>query len=106
MAERSAAPPVVDEPENSRFVIHVDGTEAELTYRQRAGRLILVHTGVPESLSGQGLAGQLVRTAVERAAREGLTVAPWCPYVRNWLEKHPDEAATIEIDWTPPPQPS
>lgn len=103
MAERTDAPPVVDEPEERRFVIYHEGAEAELEYRIRAERMMLTHTGVPEELSGRGLAGRLVRTAVERAAREGLTVVPWCPYARKWLEDHADVAATVDIDWSPPP---
>ena len=34
----------------------------------------------------------------------GVTVLPWCPYARSWLEKHPDEAARITIDWSDPPE--
>ena len=63
-------------------------------------RLILAHTEVPETLRGRGIAGRLVRAAVERAAATGETVVPWCPYARKWLEDHPDDAARIAIDWS------
>lgn len=70
------------------------------------GRLILVHTGVPEILGGRGVGGQLVRAAVARADAEALTVVPWCPFVRRWLADHPDVAATVTINWaSPPPAP-
>jgi uncharacterized protein len=95
-------PTVVDDRERHRFVLVEDGVEAELVYRARPDRLILVHTGVPDEVGGRGLAGDLVRAAVERAAAEGLTVVPWCPYTRAWLRDHPDEAASVDIDWTPP----
>ena len=81
----------------------MDGEIAELVYRRRADRLILVHTGVPETLAGQGLGGRLVAAAVERAAREHLTLVPLCPFARDWLERHPDAAATVNIDWGEPP---
>jgi predicted GNAT family acetyltransferase len=93
---------VVDQPERGRFALFADGHEAELTYRMAPGRITLVHTGVPEPLEGRGIAGRLVRAAVERAAAEGLTIAPWCPYARRWLERHPDAAATVTVDWSPP----
>lgn len=102
MSER-AQPEVVDEPDAHRFTATVDGQVAELRYRRDDGRVVLLHTEVPEELEGRGIAGALVRTAVARAAEEDVTVAPWCPYARSWLEKHPDEAATVEIDWSPPP---
>lgn len=95
---------IVDDPATSRFVHRADGLEAELTYRAEPGRLTLTHTGVPDELGGRGLGGRLVRAAVERARRTGEVLAPWCPFARSWLEKHPDEVADVEVDWSPPPE--
>ena len=99
------SPFVRDDPGKSRLVVEQNGAEAELVYRRNGDRLILVHTGVPAELAGRGVGGQLVRAAVERAAAEGLTVVPWCPYARKWLEDHPDAAAAVTVDWEAPPQP-
>lgn len=90
---------VSDRPDERRFLIEADGHEAELVYRVVDDQLRLIHTGVPEELGGRGLGGVLVRAAVDRAEREGLTIVPWCPFARGWLEKHPDEAARVSIDW-------
>jgi predicted GNAT family acetyltransferase len=97
-------PIVTDNTDASRFELEVDGHLAELVYRLRGDRLILVHTGVPDELGGRGLGGVLVRAALARAEAEGLTIAPWCPFARAWLEKHPDDAAKVAIDWSPPPE--
>lgn len=91
---------VTDNQDGSQLEIRADGELAELVYRTRAGRLILVHTGVPESLSGRGLGGELVRAAIGKAAAAGMTIVPLCPFARSWLERHPDEAAKVAIDWT------
>jgi uncharacterized protein len=93
------APRVTDNADASRFELALDGHLAELTYRRRADRLVLVHTGVPDALSGRGIGGQLVCAAVARAAAGGLTVVPLCSFARTWLERHPDTAATVTIDW-------
>lgn len=93
---------VVDDTATSRFLHATDGLEAELVYRAEDGRLVLVHTGVPDELGGRGLGGRLVRAALARAARTGEVVAPWCPFARRWLEEHPDEASGVTIDWSPP----
>ena len=92
-------PTVVDRPEEQRFVLEVDGHEAELTYQRDGDRLVLVHTGVPDELEGRGLGGRLVRAALERAEADGLVLVPRCPFARSWLEKHPDDAARARIDW-------
>jgi predicted GNAT family acetyltransferase len=94
---------ITDDPSTSRFVHTADGLEAELVYRAEDGRLVLVHTGVPDELGGQGLGGRLVRAALARAVRTGEVVAPWCPFARRWLEEHPDEASAVTVDWSPPP---
>lgn len=95
----SESPVVTDNAGASRFEATVDGQVAELVYRRRADRLVLVHTGVPEALGGHGLGGRLVQAAVERAAAEHLTVVPLCSFARSWLEHHPEEAARVTIDW-------
>lgn len=86
-----------------RFLYVENGTEAQLVYRVNGDRLILVHTEVPEQLGGRGIAGRLVRAAVDRAASSGETVLPLCPYAQKWLQDHSDEAARIAIDWSETP---
>lgn len=93
------SPVVTDNADASRFEVTIDGQAAELVYRRRANRLVLVHTGVPEALGGHGLGGRLVSAAVDRAAAEGLTVVPLCAFARSWLERHPETAARVTIDW-------
>jgi len=91
---------ILDNAGASRFELSLDGQLAELVYRLRGDRLILVHTGVPPALEGHGIGGNLVLAAVDRAVREGLTVVPLCPFARDWLEQHPEAASRAAIDWT------
>jgi predicted GNAT family acetyltransferase len=90
---------ITDNPEASRLEVTIDGHVAELIYRRRADRLVLVHTRVPDALEGRGLGGQLVTAALSWAATEDLTVVPICPFARSWLTGHPDAAGTVKIDW-------
>ena len=78
---------VIDNTDASRFELRADGWLAELVYRVRGNRLVLIHTEVPLELEGRGIGGRLVTAAVDRAAREGLTLVPLCPFARGWLEK-------------------
>ena len=97
-----ADPVVTHHADRHRFELEVDGAVAEIEYRLRADRLVILHTRVPEELGGRGLGGVLVQAAVDHSAAEGLTLVPECPYARAWLEKHPDEAARVTIDGPKP----
>ncbi|ANJ10627.1 MULTISPECIES: GNAT family N-acetyltransferase [Streptomyces] len=58
--------------------------------------LVPVHTIVEPAHEGRGIAGSLARDLYTRAQREGVTVAPLCPYVVKWAERHPDEAPAAD----------
>jgi predicted GNAT family acetyltransferase len=88
---------VTDNADESRFELTIDGHLAELVYEREGDRLVLVHTGVPEALGGQGLGGVLVQAALDDARARGLTVVPECPYAKSWIEKHPDAADGVTV---------
>lgn len=93
---------VVDDTSGSRFVLREGNAEAELLYVVEDDRMLLVHTEVPPAWGGRGIGGRLVRAALARARADSLTVVPWCPFARRWLQEHPDDAATVTIDWETP----
>ncbi len=96
----SDAAQVTDNQAESRFEFDADGHVAVLVYRRNGKRLVLIHTDVPVELEGHGIGGRLVTAAVDRAAGQGLTIVPLCPFARDWLERHPAEAAKAPIDWS------
>jgi hypothetical protein len=90
---------IVDDAEAHRFETSVDGHLAFLQYRQNGNRFVIVHTEVPEALSGRGIGGALVEKAIEKAADAGLVVVPNCPFAHGWLKRHPEVAGHVTIDW-------
>ncbi|MEV5319403.1 GNAT family N-acetyltransferase [Streptomyces sp. NPDC052687] len=61
-----------------------------------AHALVPVHTIVEPAHEGKGIAGSLARELYTLAAREDVPVAPLCPYVVKWAERHPDEAPAAD----------
>ena len=78
-------------------VIEGDEVVGFLNYRLRDGILALVHTEIDAGHSGRGLAARLVTFALEDARRRGLSVLPYCPYVRSFIDEH----ATTYLDLVP-----
>jgi len=66
---------------------------AEVTFPVKDGIATINHTFVDESLRGQGVAGQLVQTAVDQILREGYKLAATCPYAVSWLAMQPEYEA-------------
>ncbi|MEV1066777.1 GNAT family N-acetyltransferase [Streptomyces sp. NPDC050263] len=58
--------------------------------------LVPVHTIVESAHEGKGIAGSLARELYAVSAREGVPVAPLCPYVVKWAARHPDEAPAAD----------
>jgi predicted GNAT family acetyltransferase len=99
MMHVSDALQVTDNQAEARFELDTDGHVAVLMYRRNGKRLVLIHTDVPVELEGRGIGGRLIEAAIDRAARDGLTIVPLCPFARSWLERHADQAARVPIDW-------
>jgi predicted GNAT family acetyltransferase len=75
--------------ENSRFETRRDGCTAEVEYRLKDGELDIIHTYVPKSIEGQGIAAALVKAAYDYALANDLKPCATCAYAVVWLKRHP-----------------
>ena len=73
-----------------RFELEVDGHVAAAYYERSGEVIIFEHTEVPAELGGKGIGSKLVKGALDQVRAEGLSVVPQCPFVKAWIEKHPD----------------
>ncbi|MGX6977946.1 GNAT family N-acetyltransferase [Vagococcus elongatus] len=82
---------VIDETARVAFVDDAGKLIGEITFElQGTDTLVLNHTGVDPEYRGQGIAGQLMDLAVEKARREGKKILPMCSYAVRAFEKNPD----------------
>ena len=74
-----------------RFTVETDVGTAFLKYARPDERTIeLQHTVVPEAAEGRGVGGALARAAFDYARAQGLRVAVTCPFVTQWVKRHPE----------------
>ena len=81
---------VSHDPARKRFSTTVGGHLGYVDYALDGGTMEILHTIVPDAIGGRGIAGQLVRAALDHARAEGLRVRPTCPYADAWMRRHPD----------------
>ena len=81
------------EGSKGRYVLRIDGAEAELTYSILSpSHIIADHTGVPDEMRGTGAGRQFVERLVADARAEGVKITPLCPFVRAQSRRHPEWA--------------
>ena len=64
---------------------------AEVTFPEQEGIAVINHTFVDDSLRGQGIAGQLLRTVADTLRQKACKTKPTCSYAIHWFERHPEE---------------
>lgn len=81
-----------------RWEARVDGELAGKAYVRRRDRVVVfTHTEVDDRFEGNGVGSALARTALDAVAAEGGTrVRPDCPFIRAWIERHPDYQRLLE----------
>ncbi len=83
---------MMDFHEQGRFYLEQQKQRiAEIDFMHPSGKAyyVITHTGVDESLKGQGVGKELVKRVVDKARADGLKILPLCPYAKSQFEKTP-----------------
>ncbi len=81
----------VDQPENDRYVVSLDGEViGRADYVRRGDVVVIPHTQISFQHSGQGLGSRMVGFALDDIRARGLRVQPACPFVSDFMAKHPE----------------
>lgn len=87
---------VRDVPERSRYEVSVDGALAgHADYRDEGDVRVFVHTEVDDAFEGQGVGSTLAQEALDDVRASGRRLVPRCPFIRAYIERHPDYADLV-----------
>jgi uncharacterized protein len=87
---------VVNNRTRHRFELAVDGHIAASYYELAGPVITFVHTEVPPELGGKGVGSKLIAGALDQVRSEGLKVIAQCPFVKAYIDKHPDYADLLK----------
>ena len=96
MSEADETSDVVNDPSQHRYQLTVDGHTAAAHYETAGGVITFVHTEVPPELGSRGIGSKLIQGALDQVRAAGLKVVAQCPFVKAWIDKHPDYADLLK----------
>lgn len=90
---------IEDNPQASRFEIHVEGElVGYVDYREHDGEYALPHTRIFRQFEGRGLGSELIVGTLAEIERRGGTVLPYCPFVPKVIRDNPQYAELVPAD--------
>ena len=87
---------VVNNKVHHRYELAVDGHLAATYYKISGDVITFVHTEVPPELGGKGIGSKVVKGALDQVRSEGLKVVAECPFVKGYIDKHPEYSALLK----------
>jgi len=87
---------VADNPDKARFEMVADGELAGFVqYHLKGGEIAFTHTQTDDRFLGHGLGSRLVRSSLDAARERHLSVVPYCPFVRSYIQQHREYADLV-----------
>jgi uncharacterized protein len=89
-------PVVKDNPESARYeVLLDDDVVGFIAYRRTGDVVSMTHAEVDSEHEGHGIGSALAQGALDDVRARGLQVEPRCPFVADYIERHPAYADIV-----------
>ncbi|MEV6277676.1 N-acetyltransferase [Nocardia sp. NPDC051832] len=96
MSESTPEATVARNDEKKRYEVFYDGKLAGFAeYEERGDETVFTHTEIDDAFSGKGLGKVLAKVAIEDTIALQRVIRPLCPFIRAYLEKHPEYDAHV-----------
>jgi len=92
---------IINNEKNQQFEYHHNDEIARLEYRFYKDNIAMMHTVVPDSMKGQGVASALAEQAFAFAKEKKKKVMVYCPFVSKYVKKHPNLREQINREYHP-----
>jgi len=90
---------IKDNAERHRVEIWADDELAGFVeYHDHDKTRAFLHTETKPAFEGRGLASELIHHVLDEARASGRQVLPYCPFVRGYIERHPDYLDLVPAD--------
>lgn len=87
---------IINNEKQMHFEIHEGNDIAFLEYRFQDNTILFMHTEVPVSMGGKGIASALVEYAFRYAKVNGHPVKVYCPFIVTYVKRHPELKEQLE----------
>jgi predicted GNAT family acetyltransferase len=95
----TSEPTVRDNPAAHRFELLLDGRVAGFAeYLRQPDGLAVTHTVVQPEHEGHGFGSVLAKAVLVAARAAGDPVLPFCPFLRGYLQRHPEYQDLVPED--------
>ncbi|MEU1983489.1 GNAT family N-acetyltransferase [Nocardia sp. NPDC019395] len=96
MAEATEQSTVVRNADKDRYEVFYGGDLAGFAeYTERGSETVFTHTEIDSAFEGKGLGSKLAGFAIGDTVERERKIRPECPFIRGYLEKHPEYSAHV-----------
>ncbi|CAM4307644.1 GNAT family N-acetyltransferase [Flavobacterium terrigena] len=81
---------LIKNEEKHRFEITFKNHKAFIDYKERPGKISLIHTEVEPELEGKGAATAVIEKTLEYIEQNNFKLVPLCPLVFAYIKRHPE----------------
>ena len=87
---------ISDNPDRHRYEAWVgEDVLGYIDYHLQPGLITILHTEVDPAAEGHGVGSRLAAGALDDIRRRGLSILVVCPFVREYVRRHPEYADLV-----------
>lgn len=98
MKEEFSSLELIKNETDARFEMIVEKQVAFIDYKEHNQKIFLVHTEVPSTLEGRGVAAALIEKTLQYIEKKGNKLVALCPAVVAFIRRHPEWKRILDLE--------